>query len=318
MWLARTRWAQLPGEWALRWPEGLAVVGPVAGVADGVVRRPLRPGGALPPIGPVALDVDPYDPDPSAVGLSFRTVPVRTPLGACPAWLVPASGSTWVVAVHGRGTDHRECLRVLPVLHRLGHPVLAISYRNDVVAPASPDGHYHLGDTEWQDLAAAVDHARGQGATSLVLYGWSMGAAIIGAYLDRGDAADVRAVVWDSPLVDWRATLRKQASLRRLPPGFTPLTSAVTRLRIGIDFARFDLVHHPPAHRPPTLLFHGDADTTVPIEPSRALAAESERLGWPLRYVEVPGAEHTAPWNVDRAGYESAVAQFLTEHAPAR
>ncbi|MDT7598476.1 MAG: hypothetical protein QOK26_553, partial [Pseudonocardiales bacterium] len=28
------------------------------------------------------------------------------------------------------------------------------------------------------------------------------------------------------------------------------------------------------------------------------------------------GAEHTANWNVDPAGYESAVAHFLTEHAP--
>jgi alpha-beta hydrolase superfamily lysophospholipase len=266
------------------------------------------------------MDTGPYDPDPTAVGLAFQAVSVRTPVGHCPAWLVPASGSTWVIAVHGRGADRRECLRVLPVLHRLGHPVLAISYRNDLDAPGSPDGYYHLGDTEWRDLAAAVDHALAAGATGVVLYGWSMGAAIIGAYLNRaeGPGADaVRAVVWDSPLVDWRATLRQQAALRRLPPGFTTLATGVTRLRIGIDFGRFDLVRRPPARRPPTLLFHGDADTAVPVGPSRALAAEAARLGWPLRYVEVAGAEHTAPWNVDRRRYESAVAEFLTEHATA-
>jgi alpha-beta hydrolase superfamily lysophospholipase len=319
VWLRRTRWAEQPGEWALRWPDGMAVVGPVSGVVDGQVRRPLRPAGLVPPVGPVAIDAGPYDPDPSAHGLAFQTVPVPGPLGDCPAWLVPASGSTWVIAVHGRGADQRESLRVLPVLHQLGHPVLAISYRNDLGAPASPDGHYHLGDTEWEDLAAAVDYALAAGASGVVLYGWSMGAAITGAYLDRAagpGAAAVRAVVWDSPLVDWRATLRQQAALRRLPPGFTPLATGVTRLRIGIDFGRFDLVRRPPRRRPPTLLFHGDADTAVPVGPSRTLAAEATRWGWPVRYVEIAGAEHTAAWNVDRRRYESAVADFLTEYAP--
>jgi alpha-beta hydrolase superfamily lysophospholipase len=318
VWLRPSRWAGQPGVWGLRWPGGLAVVGPVTGEADTVLRRPLRAGSAAPPPGPVVLDAGPFDPDPSARGLSFQTVGVHTPLGDCPAWLVPAAGSTWVIAVHGRGADRRECLRVLPVPHRLGHPVLAISYRNDVDAPASPDGHYHLGDTEWQDLAAAVDYALAHGATGLVLYGWSMGAAIVGAYLDRAPEATVelvRAVVWDSPLLDWRATLRQQATLRHLPPGLTSLATVVTRHRIGIDFDRFDLLRRPPARRPPTLLFHGDADTAVPVGPSRALAASAPRLGWPLRYVEVSGAEHTANWNVDPAGYESAVADFLTEHA---
>jgi hypothetical protein len=336
-WLSPGRWAEQPGEWGLRWPGGLArvgpvlgspgeqqsseghVLGPLPGVPGGVVRRPLRPG-PVPPVGPVMVDAGLFDPDPSAHGLAFETVPVPAPLGDCPAWLVPATGSTWLIAVHGRGVDHRECLRVLPVPHRLGHPVLAISYRNDIGAPASPDGYYHLGDTEWQDLAASVEYALAHGATGLVLYGWSMGAAIIGAYLNRAPEAllnPVRAVVWDSPMLDWRATLRLQASRRHLPPGLTPLATAITRRRIGINFDQFDLVQRPPARRPPTLLFHGDADTGVPVATSRALAAEARRLGWPLRYVEVAGAEHTANWNVDPAAYESAVADFLTEHAPA-
>lgn len=334
VWLSPSRWAEQPGEWGVRWPGGVAQVGPVlpatgepvpgsvlapvAGVPGDVVRRPLR-AGLVPPVGPVMVDAGLFDGDPGTRGLSFETVRVAAPLGDCPAWLVPATGSTWLIAVHGRGVDHRECLCMLPVPHRLGHPVLAISYRNDVGAPASPDGHYHLGDTEWQDLAASVEYALANGATGLVLYGWSMGAAITGAFLNRAPEAlvsPVRAVVWDSPMLDWRATLRLQASRRHLPPGLTPLAIAVTSRRIGIDFDQFDLVRRPPTRRPPTLLFHGDADTAVPVRTSRALAAEARRLGWPLRYVEVAGAEHTANWNVDPAAYESAVADFLTEHTP--
>ncbi len=370
--LAPSRWAELPGVWGLRWfedgPGGrsdrMVIVGPPhpsgagpapgAGLAEpgagpgggsaGPGAGPAGPGagppvcrpvlaGAVPPAGtPVAFDAGLYD-DPVALGLGFDTVAVRTPVGDCPAWLVPGvvdgsgavdgAGPTWVVAVHGRGADRRECLRVLPTLHRLGLSVLAVSYRNDVGAPPSPDGHYHLGDTEWTDLEAAVGYAVAAGARRVVLYGWSMGAAITGAFLDRSPLADrVAAVVWDAPLLDWAATLRQQAALRGLPPWLTRLAVAATRLRIGIDFARFDLVRRPPATRPPTLLFHGTEDTAVPIGPARTLASavhdstavRDSITGWPLRYVEVPGAEHTAAWNVDPAGYEDELVRFLGEH----
>ena len=216
--------------------------------------------------------------------------------------------------VHGRGGSLREGLRVLPALHERGHPVLVASYRNDNYAPPSPDGFYHLGDTEWTDVEAAVEYVRGRGADRIVLFGWSMGGAIIGAFLDRSPlAGHVAATVWDAPLVDWRATLRQQARNRRLPSALSPLAGAVTSRRIGIDFDRFDLRRNPPAVRPPTLVVHSDADTAVPISASRALVAAAPALDWPMRYVEVAGVEHTASWNADPAAYERTVVGFLDE-----
>lgn len=312
--LATTRLTRQPGTWGLRWDEGLAVLGPVAVERPGQVVRPLL-DGPIPAAGTAAvLDAGPYDPDPGARGLPFEDVLVPAPLGPCPAWLVPAAGEDWVVLVHGRGGSRREGLRILPALHRCGHPVLVTSYRNDEGAPPSPDGHHHLGDTEWADVEAALRFARERGARRIVLYGWSMGAAIIGALLDRSAEADsVAAVVWDAPLVDWRATLRQQARNRRLPPGLTPLATAVTRRRIGVDFDRFDLRRRPPAVRPPTLVVHSTEDTAVPVAASRALVAAAPPLGWPMRYLEVPGVEHTGAWNADPAGYERAVTKFLVE-----
>jgi len=312
--LAASRLAAQPGIWGLRWPDGLAVIGPVASNRRRRIVRPLL-HGPVPTAGTAAvLDTGPYDPDPAARGLDFADVEVPMPLGPSPAWQVPADGDTWVIMVHGRGGSRREALRVLPALHRAGHPALVVTYRNDPEAPASPDGHYHLGDTEWMDVEAAVAWARGHGARRIVLFGWSMGGAIIGAFLDRSAAAAaVAAVIWDAPLVDWRATLRRQARNRWLPPGLTPLATAVTRRRIGIDFDRFDLVRRPPAVRPPTLLVHSSEDTAVPVGPSRALAAAAPALSWPIRYLEVPGAEHTGSWNADPDAYERTVLEFLSE-----
>ncbi len=179
---------------------------------------------------------------------------------------------------------------MLPAVHGLGCTALAVTYRNDVEegAPPSPDSLGHLGDAEWLDVEAAVQFALDRGARRIVLFGWSMGAAICAALLDRSPlAAHVTAVVWDAPVIDWRATLRRQARNRWLPPSLIRLVTVFTGRRVGIDFDRFDLVARPPAVRPPTLLVHSADDTAVPPGPSRALAAVAPSLGWDLRYLEV-------------------------------
>jgi pimeloyl-ACP methyl ester carboxylesterase len=322
--LTSTRLTAQPGTWGLRWAvrgtgtEALAVIGPILAERRREVVRPLLAGPVPQPGTAAVLDTGPYDPDPGARNLAFDDVDVPGPLGTYPAWAVPAPGDavadTWVVMVHGRGGSRREALRILPALHERGFAQLVVTYRNDEGAPASPDGFYHLGDTEWEDVAAAVRYATEHGARRVVLFGWSMGGAITGAFLDRApEASAVAAVVWDAPLVDWRATLRQQARNRRLPPGLSPLAGAVTSRRIGIDFDRFDLRRHPPATRPPTLVIHSAGDTAVPVSASRALAAAAPELDWPMRYLEVPDVEHTASWNADPRAYERAVTSFLRE-----
>jgi alpha-beta hydrolase superfamily lysophospholipase len=156
--------------------------------------------------------------------------------------------------------------------------------------------------------------ATSRGARHLVLYGWSMGGAIAEQLLTQSPlAGEVDAVVLDAPAVSWGKTLVLQAQDRGLP--LTGLLTwdaeLVSGWRGGIDFGRMELIDSPPAHRPPTLLFHGSSDHTVPVQASRDLAAAAGRLDWPLTYVEVPNAEHTAAWNVDPAGYESRLRDFL-------
>jgi hypothetical protein len=314
-WFVRTRFTEQPGRWAVRWVGGKALLGPPTVAGDLVARDWTGPRPEVPPGGlAVGVDCVLNDLDPGSLGLDFAEVAVPGPLGDYTAWFVPATPAedTWVIAVHGRGMDRRECLRVLPTLHRAGLPVLAVGYRNDPGAPPSPDGWYHLGDTEWADVEAAVRYALDAGAKRIVLYGWSMGAAISGAFLSRSELAGaVVGVVWDCPVVDWWATLRRQAAARRLPPVLIRVVGAITRARAGIDLNRFALHRRPPAHRPPTLAFHGALDTATPAAATRALAAAAPALDWSMRYVEVPGAEHTATWNADPERYEAIVTEFL-------
>ncbi|GAB2989740.1 alpha/beta hydrolase family protein [Saccharothrix stipae] len=310
--LAESRVTVLPGTWGLVWPGGGAKVGPVTQRSEGTVVRELQ--GMAPADGTrVRMETAVWSTDPAtAHDLEYTDVRIPTELGDAPAWLVPATSSTWVVAVHGRGGTRAEALRVMPALHALGLPVLAVTYRNDEGAPASPDGLYHLGDTEWRDVEAAVRYAREHGAREVVLYGWSMGGAIVGQFLGRSaEADDVAAVVLDAPVVSWTRTLELQSRNRNVPEQLVPIAELVSDWRVDLDFDRFDLRANPPPRKPPTLLFHGDADGTVPVQASRDLAAAADRLGWPLRYVEVPAAEHTAAWNVDPETYEQALTEFL-------
>jgi dienelactone hydrolase len=302
--LERSEDTVLPGTWGLLWDGGAARVGPVDGRPDGKVRRPLIDGTAPAAGTKVRMATDVWATDPKAAhGLDFSEVKIKTDLGDAPAWFVPGTSSTWVVAVHGRAGSRTEALRVLPQLHERGLPALVVTYRNDTDegAPGSPDGLYHLGGTEWRDVEAAVRYAQEQGAAHVLLYGWSMGGAIIGQLLAQSPlAGSVTAVVLDAPVTNWTKTLELQAANRDVPSAIVPVAELVSDWRA-----------HPPAVKPKTLIFHGNADGTVPVQSSRDLAAAAARLQWPIQYVEVPGADHTAAWNTDAAAYQRNLDDFL-------
>lgn len=253
-----------------------------------------------------------YDGDPlTARGIDFDEVTVPGELGPLAAWLVPGTSSTWVIAIHGRGGSRAEALRILPTLTGLGLPTLVVTYRNDEGAPPSRDRRYHLGATEWHDVAAAVDYARSKGASDVILYGWSMGGAAALMTLRRApEASLVRALVLDCPALDWTATLRRAARQRNLPP---PLTWAAMRLvekHIGHRLADLNQVRHVGSLRVPTLIFLDGEDTVVDPQPTRLFARLRPDL---VRLVETSGGGHTRSWNADPKRYEAELAGFLGE-----
>ncbi len=305
--------AERAGTFGLEWQGGYGELGAVRSRdAGGVVRAFTPRHGTLAGGTPARVDSYAYDGDPrSALGLAFDDVRVHAGLGDFPAWYVPAgrADGTWFVFVHGHDGSRPESLRYLPALHAAGLPVLVPTYRNDVGAPASPDGVYHLGGTEWEDVDAAVRWALDHGARDVVLGGWSMGAAIALQVADRSDTAGrIRALVLDSPVVDWRDVFRRQGSVRGVPTAEADLAMWVAERRFGLDFDRLDWAARSKDLKVRTLIVHSDADDYVPAGPAKRLAAARPDL---VTLELVPGAGHTQAWNLDPAGYERRLVGWL-------
>ncbi|GHE45491.1 hypothetical protein GCM10017673_54410 [Streptosporangium violaceochromogenes] len=274
----------------------------------------VRVSGQTPPTGIRASVYMTYSGDPkTALGLDFTEITVATELGDAPAWYIPARGDTWAITVHGGNAYRGSSLHAIATMHRVGMPVLAITYRNDLGAPASPDGFLHQGESEWRDVEAAIRTARSRGAKRVVLYGSSMGGAIVGQFLTRSPLAGVvAATVLENPEISTRRTGEFAAAQIHLPSFMTPIMEQVINWRGGFDISTIDLLGHPPRVKPPTLLLMGDADREHPVETARELARASSAMNWPIQYEEFPGAGHSEIWSTDRARYDRTLAAFLT------
>ena len=318
-----------PGRYGL-WLDGgrgHARVGAVLEVDEesGCVRRVLEgiDSGEL-HIGPARWNQYYFAGNPrDALGLPSRDVEIAAEIGKLAAWEVPSADSSvhrWAILVHGRGARRDECLRAVPVLHELGYTALIPMYRNDIGAPASSDGRYSLGLSEWHDLEAALLYAVGEGADEIVLFGWSMGGAIVLQTLDRSWLSDrVRAVVLDAPVIDWADVLRHHGALNKIPGPIEKLSRSLighrwARRLVGvhepIDVALTNWEHRADELNHRTLIIHSLDDEFVPVGPSVSLAAKRPDL---VRFEPWREARHTKEWNVDPERWDAVVRAFLTD-----
>lgn len=262
-------------------------------------------------------------PTPEAAGFHSEDVVIPVDDGLAPAWLIPAvhetaHADTWMITVHGRGSKRNEGLRMMGVAQRLGMPGLLVSYRNDGEAPDARDKRYGLGATEWPDIEAAILYALNNGATSVVLVGFSMGGAVSLQLVHRSALAKyVRGLVLVGPVIDWLDVLRHQARVNRLPQPAgqlgrwlieSPWGRSITGLAAPVNLGSLDWVTRSGELTHQTLILHSDDDDFVPNGPSIALAQKNPQLVSLLRFQK---ARHTREWNVDPARFESAVLTWL-------
>ncbi len=186
-----------------------------------------------------------------------------------------------VLMWHGMQTDSRTALRPLAemlAMHKLGV----------VVA----DWDSHANDGGRADLLSSVDFARqfGGAAAGLALVGWSMGgvaAAGLTVHSARFDVSLVHTICLGGAFM-----ARDPISGEHVADGLTPLA-------VGSPFT----------------LLHGVHDDVVPVTASREFAAGLERVGWPVRLVELD-TDHGA---IAGARYDATVDQYFpADDAPTR
>ena len=299
------------GLWGLEWEGGYGQIGRWLKHGGDRVTCTFYPRPDRPRPGELArVDFYTFPGDPwEAFGIPYEEVGYSSALGNFPAWYIEGTLDTWVVMVHGRGAPLREHLRLLPELNGLGLPVLAITYRNDQGAPASPDGFHRFGETEWQELESAVKYAIGRGARSVVLLGYSMGGGIVANFMHRSPLKDrVRGLVLDSPMLDLNLIVRNGARQFGLLYLLTPIGKLMSSLRFGLDWSSLDYVRNADQLTVPVLLFHGRDDQITPIETSERFANQLSDL---VTFVRFEEANHTCSWNKDPEGYGEKLRSFL-------
>jgi pimeloyl-ACP methyl ester carboxylesterase len=267
-------------------------------------------------------------PTPDPLGLPYSDVEIPVENGVAPAWkFTPkqpsGDSSTWAIHIHGLGGSKAGALRGVPVADRLGFTSLVVSLRNDRDAPASNDARYHLGQTEWHDVEAAVSYAVGQGARQIVLFGWSLGASIALQLAASSEFRDlICQLVLNAPVIDWSSTLMANARSSMLPGwvarlGLQMLESPRTRWITGLDdplsFHTLDFLARADELSVPIVVIHNAGDRSTPFAISREFVTRRPDLASLLTF---PSAEHTQEWNSDPDGWDAAVENWLRKAPP--
>lgn len=256
-------------------------------------------------------------PTPNDAGLHALDANIESEHGPIPAWVIDSdSRATWAVHIHGLGSSRAGTLRGVQIASELGLTSLVTTYRNTVDGPQVGSRRPTLGIDEFHDAERALEYAIEHGAEQIVLFGWSMGASIAlrlahhSAWSDR-----VLAVVAESPVLDWRATLSANLPGAGLPswtaylayPWLTfPQLARPMGLASEIDLDLLDWSARDRI-RIPTLILQGRYDRSTPWRLAEQVAAVNPHVT-----LELFEADHTMTWNSDPGRWRTAVSAWLT------
>ncbi|CAM2797351.1 alpha/beta hydrolase family protein [Skermania piniformis] len=311
LWLEHGGWAQLSPEASDRRPG--RIIRTVTDASPGLTLR----------VGDRASWSGIFYATPADARLNARDITITTPAGRCPAWRIDGDPSTWAIHIHGLGSSRAGTLRGAQVATELGYTSLVVTYRNTAGGPRVGTGRSTLGHTETTDVDEAVGYAVRRGAQQIVLFGWSMGAAIALqlAARPRHDGL-ITALVLDSPVLDWTETIKANCARSGLPgsAGLLAIPWLIARpfarmlgLPEPIPLRQFDWITRAADLATHTLILHGARDSSAPIRLSQAL----RDLRPDLVTLETFDAEHTLAWNADPDGWHQRVIAWLAATAKA-
>jgi uncharacterized protein len=218
-------------------------------------------------------------------------------------WRMPAGGSAraatplgdlWVLYLHGNASTvaSRMSVKHFTRLRELGLNVLAPEYHGYHGLPGVPSEA-----TVAADARAGYDYLRTTErvpAERLVIYGWSLGAAIA---VDLASRVEARAVILEGA----------PASIVDIGQSRYPMFPV--RMIIRNPFRAIDRIG---GVRAPLLFLHSSEDTVIPFEQGRRLF---EAAPSPKTFVEVRGG-HVEASEIDHEVFYGAIAKFLSLATP--
>ena len=236
-------------------------------------------------------------------------------LRLCGRYCHQAEGAHLVILCHGyRGTPVRDFCGGADICFSEGFNVLLIEHR----AHGSSEGHtISYGINESRDVLAWTEYAVGRfgDGVKILLAGISMGAATVLMASGLDLPPNVKGIIADCPYSSPSAIIKKVTATDMHIPvrAAYPFVRLAARLYGNFsldDGGAIEAVRRTPV---PILLIHGEADTFVPTEMSREIAAANPGM---IELHTFPGAGHGTSFVVDRERYVRLVTDFTARVLP--
>ena len=236
-------------------------------------------------------------------------------LRLCGRYYHTKDGAPVLIGFHGyRGTPSWDFSGGCPAYLGLGFNVLLIEERGHM----SSEGHtITFGIKEKKDCLSWIRFVLDTFGpdTEIVLAGISMGAATVLMASGLELPSNVRGIIADCPYSSPSAIIKKViAADMHLPVDAAfPLVRLAARLYGNFsldDGGAVEAVRRTPV---PVLLIHGEADTFVPTDMSREIAAANPGK---IELHTFPGAGHGTSFVIDRDRYIRLVADFIDRVLP--
>jgi pimeloyl-ACP methyl ester carboxylesterase len=167
---------------------------------------------------------------------------------------------------------------------------------------------------ERQDLRQVLDELRASrpdGAREIVLFGVSMGGAVVAAAAEDRD--DISAVVMDSPYADFLAAAAEHITRLGLPGWLTPMAIRLAGWMSGADLTAVDVQSIVARLTSPVLIIESANDSFLPNHGQKLEEAIGRRppdFG-KAEIWRVDGAEHLMALPADPARYQRRLEEFL-------
>jgi dipeptidyl aminopeptidase/acylaminoacyl peptidase len=231
----------------------------------------------------------------------YLTKPPDAPAGVLPLIVMPHGGPI--------ARDRWNYFFLQQFLVSRGYAVLQMNFRGSggYGSGWSEAAHQDWGGLTYDDIIDGVHWAIKSGLADparISIVGWGFGgySALLGAVRD----SDLfRCAVSIGGISDLGLLLQQERHY---------YSSEIAREQIGTQQAKLE-ADSPRRHaadiKVPVLMFHGDLDTRVAVDQSKAMAATLKAANKPFRYVEIKGADERINDPHDRALMLRGIEEFL-------